>query len=616
MNPVACMDLIAAAASLAALMTVLFGRSREVSRDTRLALVALITCTFGYAACMYLQWSGITSQLETVEDLAGALLPMFWVFVLYTLLQGIAQRDLRESRQLLDALIEHSPDHIYFKDDRSRFRRISLAQAVRFGLSAPEQAVGKTDFDFFASEHAQAAYADEQDVMRSGRPMVGKEEREDWPDGRETWVSTTKVPLRDSSDRIIGTFGISRDITENKKAAAERTALEAQIRHLQKLESLGVLAGGIAHDFNNLLVGILGNADLVLPDLPEGSGSRRTVEEIKRAALRASELTGQMLAYSGRGQFVIKAIDLNQLVAEMDQLLEASIPKHVTVEQRFAPNLPSIDADAPQVRQVVMNLLTNAAEAIGNKPGRIIVATGVADLGNEPEGLLFLNDASAPAAHVYLDVADDGAGMDDDTRKRIFDPFYTTKFTGRGLGLACVLGIIRGHNGAVQVKSALGKGTSFRVFFPGSEAAPPPPEVVKSKSLPRPISGSATVLVVDDEDDVRRIASLMLQRDGYNVHEAADGCEALDIFRDKSDTIDLVLLDMTMPRMGGEETLRELHKIRPDVPVILSSGYNEKETTQRFGPRELAGFVQKPFEMSTLLEKVADAIAKAGHVAE
>jgi PAS domain S-box-containing protein len=397
---------------------------------------------------------------------------------------------------------------------------------------------------------------------------------------------------------------------ERKWGEDEREKLEAQIQHAQKLESLGVLAGGIAHDFNNLLTGILGNADLTLMSLTEGSQAHQSVREIKRTAERAADLSRQMLAYSGRGSFLIETIDLNDVVREMGNLLEVSISKRAVLTYELATDLPPVVADTTQIRQVIMNLITNASDAVGDSDGLIRIRTGVRDCDRVYLAETYLDDQLPEGKYVYLEVEDTGCGMDESTLQRIFDPFFTTKFTGRGLGLAAALGIVRGHRGAVEVKSDVGQGTLFRVLFPMSDqpvkrAAPDAPARAERGT-------GGTVLLVDDEQAIRDVAGRMLEQAGFTVLRAADGTEAVSLFGDRKDEIGCVLLDLTMPRMGGEETFRELKGIRPDVRVVVSSGYSEQEVAQRFAGEDVAGFVQKPYLYATLVSMVSEAMGGAG----
>ena len=382
----------------------------------------------------------------------------------------------------------------------------------------------------------------------------------------------------------------------------QRRQLETQVQQAQKLESLGVLAGGIAHDFNNLLTGVLGNAQLALYDLPPVSPVRQYVEEIEEAAKRAAELCRQMLAYSGKGRFVVQPIDLSEVVEGMGHLLEVSISKKAALRHDLADGLPAITADATQIRQIILNLITNASEALGEHSGVISVITGVMDCGRDYFRSTYLDEELPEGRYVYIEVADTGCGMDQATCRKIFEPFFTTKFTGRGLGLAAALGIVRGHRGAIRVYSEPGEGTTFKVLFPALDqpATPHRGETEVTEEL----RGTGTALLVDDEEHVRKTGRHMLEHMGFTVLTAIDGREAVRVFREHADEIDCVLLDLTMPNMDGTEAFQELRRIREDVPVILASGYNEQDATQRFTGKGLAGFVRKPYGMQDLQAKM------------
>ena len=387
------------------------------------------------------------------------------------------------------------------------------------------------------------------------------------------------------------------------------------MQHTQKLESLGVLAGGIAHDFNNLLMGILGNADLALDALSPLSPGRDNIMEIEKASKRAADLANQMLAYSGKGRFVIETIDLNRLVGEIAHLIEVAIPKKVSLQYRFADDLPVFSGDATQIRQVIMNLITNASESVGKKSGGISLVTGSAyfsqnDLNRMNELLQVSDEQPLPEGrYVYIEVSDTGCGMDPAALNRIFDPFYTTKFTGRGLGLSAVLGIVRGHKGALDIKTEKGKGSTFRVLFPGMEMVSAKTKADESTGTgAQGWQGEGTVLIVDDEPLVCEVGEQMLKRMGFDVFTASDGEKALEVYRDHN--ITCVLLDLTMPAMDGKETFLELQKINPDVKVILCSGYNEQDVVTHFSSKGLAGFLQKPFKKAALMKKLAEVLEK------
>ena len=391
------------------------------------------------------------------------------------------------------------------------------------------------------------------------------------------------------------------DMTELKRAEQERLHLEQQLLHAQKLESLGILAGGIAHDFNNILTSIVGNAELALMRVNPASPAVENLQKIEQASARAADLAKQMLAYSGKGKFVVESLDLNLLLEEMLHMLEVSISKKVMLRLKLAPQLPSVEADATQLRQIVMNLVINASEAIGEKSGVIAITTGCLDCDRSYLKNVWLDKNLKEGLYVYLEIADNGCGMDSTTKAKLFDPFFTTKFTGRGLGMAAVLGIVRGHKGAIAVYSEPEKGTTFKILFPASDR---PADIFDRDGQAGDWKGEGKVLLVDDEETIRDIGKEMLQELGFTVVTAKDGREAVEIFKRNPDLI-FVVLDLTMPDMDGEQCFRELKRLDPEVKVIMSSGFSEHEVGQKFAGKGLAGFIQKPYKMSELQEAIA-----------
>jgi len=403
--------------------------------------------------------------------------------------------------------------------------------------------------------------------------------------GEKIDVSSRWV-LWKSDGKPHGWLEINRDITERKR-------MEAHLRDTQKMESLGVLAGGIAHDFNNLLTGIMGNISLALEMVEASPPIRQMLTSSLRASEQAAFLTRQILAYAGKGQFLVQAVDLSNVVRDSLSLVSSSIARSVHMDLELAKALPAVTADATQLQQVVMNLIFNAAEAIGDGPGKILVRTATQEVAPDHESVPFEVGVLHPGLYAVLEVRDTGMGIEPQLRSKIFDPFFTTKFTGRGLGLAAVAGIVRALHGAVSVESVAGEGTTFRVMLPAGS---------RSEVQPKP---HEPILVVDDEEIVRTTARAMLLSRGYQVLLAEDGQKALEIFGERKGEIALVLLDMAMPLMSGEETLRLLKSLRPDLPVIVSSGYSEREAIRRFGGLGVAGFLQKPYTVNALLDKVA-----------
>jgi len=424
-------------------------------------------------------------------------------------------------------------------------------------------------------------------------------------DGRPVHSLLSVAPQLDEKGEYAGALAGVQDITERLRAEAERASLERKLLETQKLESLGVLAGGIAHDFNNILTGVLGSTSLARMDLPATSPAYEHIAQIESASRRAADLCRQMLAYAGKGRFVVQNLDLSQLVRETTQLLDLSISKKASVRYDLAEGLPPASVDATQIRQILMNLVLNASEALGDRPGAITLATGTQVIDLEYLRSAALEGEITPGKYVFLEVHDSGCGMSDKTIARIFDPFFTTKFTGRGLGLSAVLGIVRGHKGAIKVYSEVGRGTTFKIFFPVASTS--------SVSLTPPRAegewrGEGTVLVIDDEPMVCAVTQRILGVLGFEAITSSDGRQGLDIVRERGDTLAAVLLDLTMPNMDGETAFREMRAVRPDLPIVLMSGYNEQEAVARFAGKGLAGFLQKPFTITTVRDGLREVL--------
>jgi signal transduction histidine kinase/CheY-like chemotaxis protein len=417
------------------------------------------------------------------------------------------------------------------------------------------------------------------------------------------------VPQRPSADAL-DTIAVAADLAsiaiERAQDEDRRREFESQIQHAQKLESLGVMAGGIAHDFNNLLTSVLGYADLALRELPQASPARELIESAVDGARRAAELTQQMLAYSGHGRFVVAPLDLSAIARDMLRLLEVSISKKCKLVLELDDHLPPIEADAGQVRQVVMNLAINASEAIGDGSGQITIRTGVTECDHDQLNQFYLDPKIEPGTYVFLDVTDDGCGMSKETIARIFEPFFTTKFTGRGLGLSALLGIVRGHRGAVRIYSEVGRGSTFRVLFPLSRATSIP--AAPKEPTTRAWRGHGIALVVDDDASVAALAGRMLESLGFSVVYAGDGHQALEVYAAHAAEVRLVLLDVTMPQLDGEGTLGELRARHGDVKVILSSGYDESTAMQRIAAQGRPAFIQKPYRFSQFAALVREVV--------
>ena len=400
-------------------------------------------------------------------------------------------------------------------------------------------------------------------------------------------------------------IAIILDITERKKSEEERKNFENQLRHSQKLESLGTLAGGIAHDFNNILTGILGYSDLAKAELEESSKAYTYIDEVIKASRAAADLIQQMLAYAGKGSVKIGPINLSSVIEDMRRLMEISISKKCVLKYEFMPELPNICADNSQIRQIILNLVINASEAIGDRSGIISITTGV--MYCEPSYFqeTYLNVDLKEGLYSYIEISDNGKGIPKEDVSKIFDPFYSTKFSGHGLGLAAVLGIVHRHNGAIKVYTEENKGSTFKVLFP---VAKENECVISPNDTFEDWQSSGTILVVDDEESIRGLAQIMLESVGFTICTAVDGRDAVEKFREMKNDIDLVLVDMTMPHLSGLEVFREIKLMSPDMKIVLFSGYNEQSATSQFNGKGLSGFIQKPFTYDTLVGVIKNAL--------
>lgn len=501
---------------------------------------------------------------------------------------------LRQSEALYRTLVDNSPSAVL----------VHRGERVLFANTASMNLWHARDAQDLVSRQMKQLVPDVPELL-----YVERRSREELPirriDGEHADVEWSSIPVEfeGQSAQLV----LVVDITERKRAEAERRRIEEQMRHTQKLESLGLLAGGIAHDFNNLLVGVLGNADLALnhPQLHEGL--RVKLERIKLSAIRASELTAQMLAYSGKGPFVVRPLDVSNIAKEMTELIEVSVPKGARLVLDLPTSLPAFEGDAAQIRQLIMNLITNAADAVGEADGTISVTTSLVDLDRDVLASSVVDDDLAEGQYLCLEVRDTGVGMDESTRSRLFDPFFTTKQKGRGLGLAAAIGIVRAHHGTITVESALGKGSTFRVYLPTTDGRP--------SSIPVPVledwRGSGTVLVADDEPRVRQVLTMMLTDIGFNVLEADSAHACLEMYRTHAGAINAIMVDLMMPGGGGREVVRALRAEGHWVPVIVSSGYSEEAIGPELRADSKLGFLEKPFEFSTFVRTLRAMIEAA-----
>jgi two-component system, cell cycle sensor histidine kinase and response regulator CckA len=517
-------------------------------------------------------------------------------------LEAASETPVELRSDLLDAFFLASPAGLAMWDESLRYTQINITLAEINGVPR-EDHLGRTPAEVLPKLAPTI-----MPLLERARtePVLNVEVSGEVPAEPGTtrhWV-VSYFPIS-VPGRPPGVGGVIVDITDFRNAEAANTKLQAQVLHGQKQESLGILAGGIAHDFNNLLVTVMGNADLALLETPAPSDARQQLQQIKQAAKRGAELCSQMLAYSGRGRFVVEHLDLNGLVAGTTDLLGVALSKRVTVATHLAKNLPAIEGDATQVRRVIMNLVSNAVEAFGDQDGVVTVITKASSLTETNLEAHALAGEISPGPAVVLEISDAGSGMSADLVAKMFDPFFTTKFTGRGLGLAAVQGIVSGHGGAIHVRSQPGEGTTMTVYFP---AVAFQPARAPQPSKPRPLEASGTVLLADDEPAVRSLGKRILERLGFTVLLAVDGRDAVRVFNENAQDIVCIILDLTMPTLNGDAALREIRATGARVPIILSSGYDEQQVTAQLGDQEASAFLQKPYDVGALVEQLRRAL--------
>ena len=580
--------------------------------------------TYALAACLWILLSDrlLTALVSNHEMLDAVQTYKGWVFVAVTavllyvmvrrqLLIGekevaarrLAQAGLRESEMRFRQFSEISTEGIMLHS-YGVINDTNTALARIFGYQ-PEELIGMDPLRLVTEEsRADLERGLAGDVAVSMEAIGLRKDGTSFP----LEVEPRSYLARGGEMRFVG----CRDITERKRLETERVELQRQLLHAQKLESLGVLAGGIAHDFNNLLMAVHGNLELARADLPVSSPGRASLERAFHATRRAADLTRAMLAYSGKGRFEVSRVDLNDLVRENADLFRSAAARNVTLNL-FLTDLPAtIEADTGQVQQVIMNLITNASEAVSNGPGEIRITTALREQDAVSLAGSRTIEKPLPGLYACLEVADSGGGMDEDTLQRLFDPFFTTKFTGRGLGMSAVLGIVGGHKGAIMVQSVPGTGTTVSVLFPSVDAGELKPALPSARPHEAAdLSLSGMVLVVDDEKSVRDVGIALVSYLGFIPIGAADGEEALHVFEEHGGELAFVLLDMTMPRMDGITALREMKRRRPDARVILCSGFGEQDAAERAAREGAAGFIQKPYGLEQLRTTILGVLGQA-----
>ena len=511
------------------------------------------------------------------------------------------EKILANEQFLMKTLLDNVPDQIYFKDMESRFIRINKSLAERFGLSDPGQAAGKTDFDFFTEEHARQAFEDEQKIIHTQQPTVAFEEKETWPDGHETWILTNKLPLRDKTEKIIGTFGISRDITQQKK-------LQSQLLQTQKVQSIGTLAGGIAHDFNNILGIILAFVSILERSEGDKEKISKSVNAITQAVGRGAALVRQILTFARQTGVTVKPLLIPTLIREIVTMLKETFPELIEFSVTIENNIPSINADQSQLHQVLLNLCVNARDAM---PKGGIIGIEVKTVASQT--LIQQFPEARGDRYVSIGVSDTGIGMDEATKSRIFDPFFTTKEQGKGtgLGLSVVYGVIQDHHGFISVESKVGQGTTFHLYIPVPQEEKKTQEMknIKVGELQR---GSETILLVEDEELLREVVQSALESNGYKVLLATNGREAVEIYKKQYKDIAVVLSDMGLPKLGGIDVYTILKEINPNIKIIFASGFISLESRSELLKEGVKGFIQKPYTMSEMLQMVREVLNENG----
>ncbi len=514
-----------------------------------------------------------------------------------------AEEELRKSEEKYRRLIENAYDIVYTTDPGGclTFANPACVQHIRY---SQEELIGRHYLEFIPEEYRK-------DISRFyGRQFVKKipDTYYEFPfvtkNGETRWYGQ-KTQLLMEKGIIVGFQSIARDITDRKRLGEEKLETERKLLHVQKLESLATMAGGIAHDFNNQLAVVLGNLELALMDLAPDSRVKPNIQNAIKAAKQSAELSHQIQTYTGATYYNPVDLDLNKLLNTNPIPLKLRTSKHLTLNLESHNTLPLIKGDPDQIQCLITNILVNASEATEDKVGEIRLSTGVIDCDETYLSRSCLKETPNPGRFVFLEVTDTGCGMDAETQRRLFDPFFSTKFWGRGLGMAKVLGITKGHHGAIILESEVGKGTTIRVLFPASreaqiESVQAIGVVEPQPAVPVSPTRRKTVLVVDDEAGVRDLAVTRLDLLGYDTIVAGDGEEGVNVFRERLNEIDLVMLDFKMPKMNGVEAFWELIRIKPDAKVILCSGYTEEAVMQSFPEQHPAGVLHKPYNMEDL----------------
>jgi two-component system cell cycle sensor histidine kinase/response regulator CckA len=525
-----------------------------------------------------------------------------------------AEELLQYQMNLADAITANAAEGILLIDSEGRITFVNRMCEAIVGWTS-EELVGDLLHEKLHCRRSDGAWYPREDcphmeVLRSGTMIRSDEDFFVHREGQLIPISCSVAPIK-SDSAIAGAVMVVRDLTQQKLAEATQRENEEALQQAQKLESIGVLAGGIAHDFNNLLTGIMGNAGLARRAMTSGRTDQAAtlLGDVLAASERAADLTRQLLAYAGKGRFLILPVDLCKLVSDVSTLIRASISKKITLVIDVPEDCPLVEADRAQLQQLVMNLVINGAEAMGDEPGTLTVRVRTEHFTERRERPRAEGFPIVTGDYVRIDVSDTGVGMDTETRSRIFEPFFTTKFLGRGLGLSAALGIVRGHRGAISVRSEPGRGTTFTVLLPVERETRRAERVSGHVGVERELQGVGTILVADDEEGIRSLVANILEEAGYTVELAVDGADAIERLSRLGAGVRMVLLDLTMPRLSGEETATELRRIQPEIPIVAMSGYGDIEVMQRFSEAGVDDFLPKPFTPDQLAAKVRDILS-------
>jgi len=578
------------------------GRSRAWILPT--LLFSAIGLRRSYLLLLVVNFTPQEMVLELGALFTLALFLLFGVFAMHYFIKSLenANQTLRENQFIFRSMVENLPgvvyrgkadgDHamLYVNDGIKGLTGYDAADFVDNKVRSFASIIHERDLSIWYSREKKIANREPYEIQYRIRRA----------DSQVVYVQEKGCAVWDDKDNLLWINGFIWDVTDRVEAEETRLSLERQVQHAQKLKSLGVLSGGVAHDFNNLLMAILGHAELAMLEMKPDAPARESVLHIQKSSRRAADLCRQLLAYSGRGAFEIKRIKVHALVKEMLELLKTSVSKKATLNINLPEDLPAVSGDAAQLTQVVMNLITNASDAIGDGKG-VITVTGRL-LGSEadiPSGA-FVSDEMPHGRYICIEVSDTGCGMSLETMERIFEPFFTTKATGRGLGMAAVMGIVHSHKGALWLTSEEGKGTTFQVFLPAAKKESHSTTFMMRDQTTDLWKGSGLILLVDDEEELRLVGTKMLEHIGFAVITAATGKEAIEVFQKRKKDIEAVLLDLTMPEMDGEETFNALKKIDSTAKVIIVSGFSLQEIEERFNNRGLLGALHKPYTLKEL----------------